>query len=254
MMAQAPQPKIEPEEVIRATRGPTEIIGGGIRTVLLGPPGSGKGTQAPMLAEKYESCHLSTGDLLRAEMSSGSALGRKIKSYVDEGKLVSDDMVCELVDVNLNKPECQKGFILDGFPRTVVQAEKLDELLQKRNEPLDAVVEFSIDDSLLERRITGRLFHLKSGRSYHEDFNPPKEPMKDDITGEPLVRRSDDNVEALRKRLAVYHSMTTPLIGYYQKRGIHTSVDASKSMDAVSLKLDQIFAKMTVKREKAAYV
>ncbi|VDO22158.1 unnamed protein product [Haemonchus placei] len=124
--------------------------------------------------------------------------------------------------------------------------------MEKRQEPLDAVVEFQIDDSLLERRITGRLFHLKSGRSYHTDFNPPKEHMKDDITGEPLVRRSDDNLEALRKRLSAYHSMTTPLVGYYQKRGIHTAVDASKSLADVSLKIDQIFAKLALREKVCA--
>ncbi|PIO71762.1 adenylate kinase [Teladorsagia circumcincta] len=260
--------QVQPERLEEVIHSPVETFAKGIRTVLLGPPGSGKGTQAPILAEKYQSCHLSTGDLLRAEMTSGSPLGKKIKEYMDDGKLVSDDMVCELVDVNLNKDECKNGFILDGFPRT------LDNLLEKRQEPLDAVVEFQIDDSLLERRITGRLFHLASGRSYHTDFNPPKphlvqEPMKDDVTGEPLVRRSDDNLEALRKRLSVYHSMifvcraqvlirrfvdsvsqTTPLIGYYQKRGIHTAVDASKSMADVSLKIDQIFAKVA-RREQA---
>ncbi|KJH51692.1 putative adenylate kinase [Dictyocaulus viviparus] len=244
--------KVEQESIAHA--GDTNRKQSGIRAVLLGPPGSGKGTQAPLLAEKYQSCHLSTGDILRAEMRSGSPLGEKIKSFVDSGNLVSDDTVCELVDSNLNKEECKNGFLLDGFPRTVVQAEKLDILLEKRKQPLDAVVEFQIDDALLESRITGRLYHMESGRSYHKIFNPPKIPMTDDVTGDPLVHRNDDNVEALRKRLSIYNTMTTPLINYYQRRGIHTAVDASRSMSDVSLQLDKIFAKLALREDRVAYV
>lgn len=215
----------------------------GIRAVLLGPPGAGKGTQSPKLKEYFKVCHLSTGDLLRAEIRSESPLGRNIKSVINAGQLVSDDIVIKIVDTQLDTEECKRGFLLDGFPRTVAQADKLDKLLVDRKDPpLNAVIEFAIDNSLLVKRICGRWFHLPSGRSYHVEFRPPKVKGIDDITGEPLVRRPDDNEETLMTRLEVYRSQTKPLIEYYSRMGLHRRIDASFDSTTIFENIKNIFA------------
>lgn len=213
----------------------------GIRAVLLGPPGAGKGTQSSRMTKYFNVCHLATGDLLRAEVGRGTQLGKEIKRVIDAGKLVEDDLVIKMVKSNLDSPQCANGFLLDGFPRTVRQAEKLEVLLEGRKQPLDGVVEFAIDDALLVRRICGRWFHLSSGRSYHEEFNPPKVPGIDDVTGEVLIRRSDDNPEALKKRLATYHRETMPLVDFYKTRNLHRVVDASQKTDVVFNGIKKIF-------------
>jgi len=216
----------------------------GMRMILMGPPGAGKGTQAPKIKDKYCVCHLATGDMLRAQVSKKTELGRQAKKIMDQGGLVSDEIMVNMIKSELdNNKECRNGFILDGFPRTIAQAERLDDMLKVSSKPLKHAIELQIDDGLLVSRITGRLVHPASGRSYHKIFNPPKAEMTDDLTGEPLIQRSDDNAETLKKRLSAYHDQTSPVVDYYKKTGIWKGIDASQEPGQVWKSLLGIFEK-----------
>lgn len=183
-----------------------------MRVILLGGPGAGKGTQANLVKDKYQIPQISTGDMLRAAVKAGSELGLSAKRYMDSGQLVPDDVIIGLVKQRIQEQDCQKGFLFDGFPRTIPQAEAM----KAANVPLDAVVDISVPDEEIIRRMSGRRVHLASGRTYHVVFNPPKEAGKDDGTGEPLIQRDDDKEETVKKRLQVYHDQTEPLIEYYK--------------------------------------
>ncbi len=182
-----------------------------MRIILLGGPGAGKGTQAGYITEKYGIPQISTGDMLRAAVKAGTPLGLEAKKVMDSGGLVSDDIILGLVVERVAQADCEKGFLFDGFPRTVVQAEAL----KTERIPVDAVVEIDVEDDEIIRRMSGRRVHLASGRTYHVVFNPPKVEGKDDVTGEALIQRDDDQEETVRKRLEVYHDQTEPLIDYY---------------------------------------
>eukprot|EP00270_Netrium_digitus_P016492 TRINITY_DN5928_c0_g1_i1.p1 TRINITY_DN5928_c0_g1~~TRINITY_DN5928_c0_g1_i1.p1 ORF type:complete len:243 (-),score=61.15 TRINITY_DN5928_c0_g1_i1:291-1019(-) len=209
------------------------------RLILIGPPGSGKGTQSPLLREKHCLCHLATGDMLRAAVAKKTALGLKAKETMEKGELVSDELVIGIIGEALQRPSCEKGFILDGFPRTVVQAEKLDSMLAKNGTKVDKVLNFDIPDEVLEERITGRWIHPGSGRSYHTKFAPPKTPGIDDVTGEPLIQRKDDTAEVLRSRLGAFHRQTEPVIQYYKSKGIVTDLKAEKPPSDVTAQIER---------------
>lgn len=183
-----------------------------MRIILLGPPGAGKGTQAQFLTETYGIPQISTGDMLRTAIKEGTELGLKVKDVMASGSLVSDDLIIALVKERIAQSDCTNGFLFDGFPRTIPQAEAL----QKSGIPIDHVVEIHVDDEEIISRMSGRRVHEASGRTYHVKYNPPKEEGVDDATGEPLIQREDDSEETVRHRLGVYHEQTRPLVDFYQ--------------------------------------
>ena len=184
-----------------------------MRLILLGGPGAGKGTQAGFITQKYAIPQISTGDMLRSAVKAGTPLGLAAQQVMDRGELVSDEIIIGLVKERIRAPDCSKGFLFDGFPRTIPQAEAM----KSSGVQLEHVVDIAVADSVIIERMSGRRVHLPSGRTYHVKYNPPKSDMKDDVTGEPLVLRKDDEEETVRNRLDVYHRQTEPLIGYYAK-------------------------------------
>ena len=202
-----------------------------MRILLLGPPGGGKGTQSKFLMDKFNIPQISTGDMLRAHVSKNTALGKKAKEFMDKGNLVTDSLILDMMEVRFKDDDCENGFILDGFPRTIAQAEGLDKLLLKINQKLDYVIVINVNDDEIVERMGGRRMHPSSGRVYHIKYNPPKSEGKDDLTNEPLIIRDDDKENTVRNRLQVYHNQTKPLIQYYDTHVI--KIDGSQSIEMV---------------------
>ena len=217
-----------------------------MRLILLGPPGAGKGTQAAFITEAYGIPQISTGDMLRAAVKAQTPLGIEAKKVMDSGGLVSDDIIIGLVQDRLQQPDCSKGYLFDGFPRTIPQADAL----KQADVRLDFVVEIVVPDENIIERMSGRRVHPASGRSYHVTFNPPKTPDVDDVTGEPLVQRDDDKEETVRKRLKIYHDQTRPLVDYYSswaqsgdaKAPAFRQVSGVGSLDEIRQRISQALA------------
>ena len=212
--------------------------------VLLGPPGAGKGTQAKRIQDEYGLVQLSTGDMLRAAAKSGSEIGKKAKAIMDAGKLVPDDVVIQLIAERIEEPDCQKGFILDGFPRTTTQAEALDAMLADKGLKLDHVIELEVDDDALVERISGRFTCAKCGTGYHDRFHRPKKDGVCDKCGSTeFTRRADDKAETVKTRLAAYHAQTAPILPYYRAKGSLTAVDGMAAIDTVTKAIEKILGR-----------
>ena len=206
----------------------------------MGPPGAGKGTQAKRLEQAHGLAQLSTGDMLRAAVAAGTEVGRRAKATMDAGGLVSDAIVVAIIEDRIAAPDCAGGFILDGFPRTLAQAEALDAMLARRDRKIDRVIEMEVDDAALIERISGRFSCAKCGAAYHDRFNRPKvEGVCDFCGGTEFVRRKDDNAETVAARLAAYHAQTAPLLPYYAERGALRAVDGMAEIDGVTRQIEQ---------------
>lgn len=210
----------------------------GKRIVLMGPPGGGKGTQARLLQDEFGIVQLSTGDMLRAAVKAGSPIGLQAKAVMEAGQLVSDDLMVGVIRARIAEPDCANGFILDGFPRTIPQAEALDAMLAEMGMRLDAVIEVRVPDAMIVERITGRYSCAKCGAGYHDTFQKPKVEGVCDVCGSTeFIRRKDDTAETVETRLEAYHRQTAPLLPYYQERGLLKTIDGAAAIDDVTRQL-----------------
>jgi adenylate kinase len=211
--------------------------------ILLGPPGAGKGTQAKRLEDRHGLVQLSTGDMLRALVASGAPLGQQAKEIMEAGKLMPDELMIQMISDRIDQPDARKGFILDGFPRTVPQAEALDKMLAEKGMKLDHVIEMKVDDAALVERITGRYTCAKCGKGYHDRFEKPKvEGVCDVCSSTEFKRRADDNEGTVRSRLAAYHQQTAPILPYYQACGVLETVDGMADIDVVTKQIETLIA------------